>query len=103
MANHPKQKKLKFHIDPQKEGGDYSNIVTIIHSETEFLIDFGMFLPGRDAIRVANRTILSPRSAKQLLIMLKQNIEKYESNFGNIQLPTKQRPPFPHSTPDLAQ
>ena len=37
--NFPQKKQIKFHIEPQKEGGAYSNIATVVHSETEFLID----------------------------------------------------------------
>jgi len=104
MTNQPQKKQLKLHIDPQIEGGQYSNIATVIHSETEFLVDFGMFLPGRDAIRVGSRVILSPRTAKQLLLMLNQNMQNYESKFGEVELPKKQTIPFPQSsTPNLAQ
>ncbi|MBN1354830.1 DUF3467 domain-containing protein [bacterium] len=103
MSEKLQQKKMKFHIDPQNEGGQYSNIATVIHSETEFLVDFGMFLPGRDSIRIASRIVLSPRTAKQFLIALNQNIQNYESKFGEIHLP--KGPPTIHhpSMPDIAQ
>jgi Protein of unknown function (DUF3467) len=103
MSDKLQQKKMKFQIDPKQEGGQYSNIATVIHSETEFLVDFGMFLPGKDSIRIGSRVILSPRTAKQLLVALTQNIQNYESKFGDIKLP-KQPSPMTHpSIPDIAQ
>ncbi len=102
MAKNMQQKKLKLQIDPKNEGGVYSNIVTALHSETEFILDFGMFLPGRDAIRVGSRIIISPRTAKQLLIILNQNVQKYESQFGEIKLPNPRSIPTP-MVPEIAQ
>ena len=97
------EKKLKLNIEAQKEGGTYSNFATVIHSETEFLLDFGMFLPGRDAIRIGSRVVLAPKTAKQLLRVLQQNIQNYESKFGEISLP-KMGPNLPPSSyPNLAQ
>ncbi len=102
MENTSKQRKLKMHINPQDEGGAYSNIATVIHSETEFLVDFGMFLPGRDSIRIGSRVIMSPRTAKQLLMALSQNVKNYETAHGEIKLP-KAPTNFPGQTTELTQ
>ncbi len=103
MADQKQQKKFKMQIDPKDEGGHYSNMATVIHSETEFLIDFGMFLPGKDLIRVASRIVLSPRTAKQLLLALNQNVQNFESRFGEIEIPQRTSPKYPGGTPELAQ
>jgi len=84
------QRKLKMKIDPANEGGTYSNIVTVLSSETEFLLDFGMFLPGSDQIKVGSRIIMNPRTAKQLLAAITNNIRNYESKHGEIKLPQAQ-------------
>jgi hypothetical protein len=102
MNQKPQQQKIKFQIEMNVEGGVYSNIATVIHSETEFLIDFGMFLPGKDSIRIGSRVVLNPRTAKQLLLALSQNIQNYESKNGEIKLP-KGPSPMSHGAPEFAQ
>jgi len=103
MENKKQQKKFKMQIDSKEEGGHYSNIATVIHSETEFLIDFGMFLPGKELIKISSRLIMSPRTAKQLLMALNQNVRNFESRFGEIEIPAQNTPKYPGNMPDLAQ
>jgi len=88
MSDQKKSQKRQFKmkIDPKDEGGNYSNIATVLSSENEFLIDFGMFLPGSEQIRVGSRVILSPRTAKQLMIALQNNVRNYENKYGEIKL-----------------
>jgi hypothetical protein len=95
-------KQVKFQIDQQAEGGHYANIATVLHSENEFLVDFGMFLPGKETIKINSRIVMTPRTAKQLMMALSQNIQNYESKFGTIQLP-KGPAPFPQGGPEIAQ
>lgn len=97
--NQPRQLKMK--IDAKDEGGTYANIVTVLSSETEFLLDFGMFLPGSDHIKVGSRIVLNPRTAKQLLMALNNNVRSYESKHGEIKLPVP--PANINRGPDLAQ
>ncbi|MBN1295616.1 DUF3467 domain-containing protein [bacterium] len=98
----PQQRRqFKMKIDAKEEGGTYSNVATVLSSENEFLVDFGMFLPGSDEIRVGSRIILSPRTAKQLMLALTNNVRNYEAKFGEIRL----SPPGATfmSEPDLVQ
>ncbi|HPQ40750.1 MAG TPA: DUF3467 domain-containing protein [bacterium] len=97
----PQQRQFKMKIDAKDEGGIYSNIATVLSSENEFLIDFGMFLPGSDQIRVGSRVVMSPRTAKQLMIALNNNVHNYENKYGEIRLP--QTPPGIQREPELAQ
>ncbi|MCD4655380.1 DUF3467 domain-containing protein [bacterium] len=87
MNTKTQQRQLKMKIDSKEEGGTYSNIATVLSSETEFLFDFGMFLPGGDQIRVGSRVIMNPRTAKQFMVALTNNIRNYESKNGEIRLP----------------
>ena len=84
------QRQIKAKIDAKDEGGTYSNIVYVVSSETEFLLDFGMFLPGSDQIRVGSRIVLNPRTAKQLLMALSHNVRNYEAKHGEIKMPQAQ-------------
>lgn len=99
--NQPQNRKLKMKIDAKDEGGSYANIVTVLSSETEFLLDFGMFLPGSDHIRVGSRVVLNPRTAKQLLMALGNNVRNYEAKHGEIKLPVP--PANLNRGPDLVQ
>ena len=43
--------------------------------------------PGQNKPEVVSRVIMSPEHAKRLLAALNDNIRKYESQFGTIELP----------------
>jgi hypothetical protein len=43
-------------------------------------------------IKILSRIITTPQHAKQLLIILQQNVEQFEKQFGEIKLP--QMPPM---------
>ncbi len=98
MQAQPRQLKMK--IDPKDEGGVYSNIATVLSSENEFIIDFGMILPGTEYIRIGSRVVMNPKTAKQLLMALSQNIRNFENKFGEIKLPS---PPIMPREPEIAQ
>lgn len=74
--------------------GSYSNLVMISHSQSEFVMDFIVMLPGMPKAKVKSRVILTPEHAKSLLTALKENIEIYEGNFGKIGSNNLNLPPF---------
>lgn len=80
------EKKAVIHIDPAEETGRYANAATIMHSPTEFIVDFMMLLPG-DRRKVVSRIITSPNHAKQFAMALLENVSKYESLYGEIMVP----------------
>jgi hypothetical protein len=94
-------KQLKMKIDPKNEGGIYSNIATVLSSENEFILDFGMVLPGTEYIRIGSRVVMNPRTAKQLLMALSHNIKNFENKYGEIKLP--QRQPTMQRGPEMTQ
>lgn len=49
-------------------------------------MDFLSLMPGMPAPTVLDRIITTPETAKQILITLQENVEKYERNFGEIEL-----------------
>ena len=67
--------------------GVYSNLAVITHNPTEFVVDFVQVVPNMPKARVKSRIILSPQHAKRLLNALKDNVSKYEANFGEIREP----------------
>ena len=78
--------KALIHIDPAEENGRYTNAATIIHSPSEFIIDFIMLLPG-DRRKVVSRILTSPAHAKQLATALADNVKRFEKVYGEIEMP----------------
>lgn len=74
--------------------GIYSNLAMIAHSNSEFVVDFIRMMPGLPKAKVKARIVLTPEHAKRLLQALAENVNKYEENFGNINMPN-QFPAFP--------
>lgn len=87
MANEQNaQQQLQIELTPEVASGTYTNLAVINHSNQEFVIDFISALPGLPKARVSNRMILTPESAKRLLMALHDNVSKFEQNFGAIDL-----------------
>ena len=93
------ERKITIQVEPNIETGVYSNTATVMHSEAEVLLDFGIFVPGRNVIRVVSRVIMSPKHAKMFLRALQENISKYEEKFGEINIKPDQS--GPHMTPSI--
>ncbi len=66
--------------------GIYSNLAIITHSQAEFIIDFVRILPGVPKGKVKSRIIMTPQHAKRLLFALGDNMQKFESNFGEVDI-----------------
>ena len=80
------KKEISLEIKPDIAKGTYSNLAIITHSYSEFIIDFATMLPGLPKPDIGNRIIMTPEHAKRLLNALMDNVTKYESQFGLIQL-----------------
>ena len=91
-----KQQGIDVELDAEVAQGHYSNLAIISHSTSEFIIDFAAILPGLPKAKVRSRVILTPEHAKRLLMSLQDNIARYESNVGRIEL---QQPQMPASFP----
>jgi hypothetical protein len=65
----------------------YSNVVRISHSPSELVFDFGNILPGESEVHIKARVMMSPLSAKLLQKALADNLNKFETVFGEIKLP----------------
>jgi hypothetical protein len=75
--------------------GQYSNLVMIAHSSSEFVFDFIQVVPGMPKAKVKSRLILTPDHAKRLLRALGENIERYEESFSRIRLHDEDGSSFP--------
>jgi hypothetical protein len=63
--------------------GNYSNLMQILHTKEEFMLDFFLVSPPNGVL--ASRVIMNPGHLKRMINALKDNIEKYEAKFGKIQ------------------
>ena len=82
MPNGKKEIQVKFPDDLQ--GGVYANNMVVSHTKEVFIMDFLMVAAPAGA--VTSRVIVSPGHAKRIVAALNENITKYETMFGEIQL-----------------
>ncbi len=66
----------------------YANLARISHSPADIVIDFAHILPGDTKATVKARVLMSPLSAKLLVRALAENLARYKSAFGEINVPT---------------
>jgi hypothetical protein len=65
----------------------YANLVRISHSPGELVFDFAQLLPGDASAEIITRVLMSPIGAKLFYRALGDNLQRYESVFGEIRLP----------------
>ncbi|HOV13955.1 MAG TPA: DUF3467 domain-containing protein [Spirochaetota bacterium] len=77
-------KEIKLKINDTELKGSYANQVAILHSKSDFVLDFiSMFPP--EAI-VTSRVITNPINFKRMFKAMETNLKKYESNYGVIDI-----------------
>jgi hypothetical protein len=92
MEQQPQQPQtIRITLDDSTAQGQYVNFANIIHSPSEFVIDLGRIVPGRNDVKVYSRVIMTPLHAKQLLEALAQNISMFEQKFGEIRVSDAQQ------------
>ena len=80
------KKELQVEISPEVADGIYSNLAIIGHSASEFIVDFLSMMPNMQKAKVKSRVVMTPENAKRLAMALNENLHKYESMFGEIDL-----------------
>jgi len=86
MSPNMQTQQINIELGEKEAEGIYSNLALITHSPAEFVIDFTRMVPGVPKARVYARIIMTPQHAKSLLNALKENIGKYEKEFGEIKI-----------------
>lgn len=82
----PKDVQLQVQLDEDVAQGTYVNLTMVNHNETEFTLDFIYLQPQQPRAKVRSRIISSPKHTKRLMMALKDNIEKYEKKWGEIDI-----------------
>jgi hypothetical protein len=62
--------------------GKYSNNMIASHSADEFILDWLLNSPS--GVHLVSRIIVSPSHMKRIIHALKDNLDKYEKQFGSI-------------------
>lgn len=79
MANEEQKKSIP---------GVYANVMRIMHSPVEFIIDFGVASPEvPEQIAHSVRVVMSPQHAKATAVAMVENLIKYEKAHGKIGYP----------------
>ena len=87
MRQDPKEIKINF---PEKiQAGVYANNMVVGHTKEEFILDFIMVSPPVGTVTA--RVIVSPGHMKRVLEALRDNVSKYESAFGPIEIAEEPR------------
>ena len=84
MADGPAAKEIKIGFPPGIQGGVYANNMVVTHTKEEFILDFIMVAPPTGTVTA--RVIVSPGHMKRVLEALRDNVAKYETVFGTIQI-----------------
>ncbi len=82
--NQPAQ--INIELGEKEAEGAYSNFVIVSHSGAEFILDFTRIFPGIPKAKVHSRIIMTPQHCKMFLNALKENIERFENQYGEIKL-----------------
>lgn len=90
---------IEIQLDDATAQGHYANLAILNHSPSEFILDFVFLQPTVPKGKVNARVILAPDHAKRLLGALADNIQKYESRFGEIKIKGELGPP-PFQAPE---
>lgn len=75
---------LQVDMDDAMAQGVYANLAGVMHTETEFVLDFLFLQPNQPKAKLRSRVVSSPVHTKRLLAALADNVRKYEERFGAI-------------------
>jgi hypothetical protein len=81
--NMPEKKQIKIKAKDEALKGNYSNLMQVLHTKEEFILDFFLVSPPEGIL--TSRVIMSPGHLKRMIGALQENIKKYEEKFGKIE------------------
>lgn len=88
----PPEIQLQIQLDDEIANGHYCNMALVNHSETEFTLDFIYVQPQQPRAKVKSRIITNPKHMKRLLLAMQDNLAKFESKFGRIEITDPDNP-----------
>ena len=91
-SSKPPEIQLQIQLDDDVANGHYVNMALVNHTETEFTLDFIYVQPQQPRARVRSRIITNPKHMKRLLLAMQDNVAKFESRFGPIEITDPESP-----------
>jgi hypothetical protein len=82
-AQGQKENQIQIKATDEKLKGEYSNVMQILHTKEEFVLDFLNVFPPTGTLN--SRIILSPGHFKRMVKAMQENLEKYEASFGKLE------------------
>ena len=82
MNGQPQTQQVQIKADDAALKGVYANMMQVAHTKEEFVMDFMNLLPPQGLL--VSRVITSPGHLKRIVAALKDNLDKYEKQFGKI-------------------
>ncbi len=77
---------LQIELDPAIANGVFVNMAMVNHTETEFTLDLVYVQPQAPKATVRARAITTPKHMKRLLLAIQDNLARYETRFGPVEL-----------------
>ncbi|MDD2696946.1 MAG: DUF3467 domain-containing protein [Candidatus Pacebacteria bacterium] len=77
------EQEIKVKAKDEDVKGVYSNLMQILHTKEEFVLDFFLISPPEGIL--SSRVIMSPGHVKRMVKALSENLTKYEEKFGKIE------------------
>jgi len=74
---------IQIKATDEKLKGEYSNVMQILHTKEEFVLDFLNIFPPTGTLN--SRVILSPGHFKRMMKAMEENLKRYEDAFGKIE------------------
>lgn len=85
MSTQPKGK-VQVHV-PANLSPIYANFAMVTNSASEIVLDFAQVMPRMPRAMVRARVVMTALNAKLLLRALTEHVARFESQFGEIQVP----------------
>ncbi len=77
------EKQLNIKAENKDLKGKYSNMMQVLHTKEEFILDFFFVSPPGGIL--TSRIIMSPSHFKRMVKALYENVKKYEESFNEIE------------------
>lgn len=77
---------IQIKADDDTLRGTYANVMRVQHTKEEFVLDFLGIFEQQGTLNA--RIIVSPGHMKRMLGAITENLAKYESQFGTVEVAT---------------
>lgn len=76
------KQQIQIKASDEKMKGEYSNVMQILHTQEEFVLDFLNVFPPTGTLN--SRIIVTPGHFKRMIKAMEENLKKYEDKFGKV-------------------